>query len=93
MNFRQFAMIFDNLLSMKCQKIPGIWVPVWALLSLLWHFTMFSIHPTTVVWDVGHQAYGHKILTGRRDQFHTNRQFKGLCGFPSPKKVNMMHLE
>jgi 1-deoxy-D-xylulose-5-phosphate synthase len=35
-----------------------------------------------VVWDVGHQAYGHKILTGRRDQFHTNRQYGGLSGFP-----------
>lgn len=35
-----------------------------------------------VVWDVGHQAYGHKILTGRRDQFHTNRQYDGLSGFP-----------
>ncbi|QZE13808.1 1-deoxy-D-xylulose-5-phosphate synthase [Halosquirtibacter laminarini] len=36
-----------------------------------------------LIWDVGHQAYGHKILTGRRDEFHTNRKFKGLCGFPS----------
>jgi len=35
-----------------------------------------------LVWDVGHQAYGHKILTGRRDQFHTNRQYGGLSGFP-----------
>ena len=35
-----------------------------------------------VVWDVGHQAYGHKILTGRRDQFHTNRVYGGLSGFP-----------
>lgn len=35
-----------------------------------------------LVWDVGHQAYGHKILTGRRDQFHTNRKYKGLSGFP-----------
>ena len=39
-----------------------------------------------IVWDVGHQAYAHKILTGRRDRFHTNRQFKGLCGFPTPKE-------
>ncbi len=37
-----------------------------------------------LVWDVGHQAYGHKILTGRRDRFHTNRQFKGLAPFPTP---------
>ena len=35
-----------------------------------------------LVWDVGHQAYGHKILTGRRDNFSTNRKYKGLSGFP-----------
>lgn len=35
-----------------------------------------------LVWDVGHQAYGHKILTGRRSVFHTNRKYKGLSGFP-----------
>jgi len=35
-----------------------------------------------LVWDVGHQAYGHKILTGRRDVFHTNRTYKGVSGFP-----------
>lgn len=35
-----------------------------------------------LVWDVGHQAYGHKILTGRRDAFHTNRKYGGLSGFP-----------
>ncbi|MBD8387360.1 1-deoxy-D-xylulose-5-phosphate synthase [Dysgonomonas sp. BGC7] len=37
-----------------------------------------------IVWDVGHQAYSHKILTGRKDKFHTNRQFGGLAGFPNP---------
>ncbi len=35
-----------------------------------------------LVWDVGHQAYAHKILTGRKDLFHTNRRFKGISGFP-----------
>jgi len=35
-----------------------------------------------LVWDVGHQAYGHKILTGRRDNFHTNRTYNGISGFP-----------
>lgn len=35
-----------------------------------------------LIWDVGHQAYGHKLLTGRRDQFHTNRVYGGLSGFP-----------
>ena len=37
-----------------------------------------------IVWDVGHQAYGHKLLTGRRDKFHTNRTLGGLSGFPNP---------
>ncbi len=35
-----------------------------------------------VIWDVGHQAYGHKVITGRRDRFHTNRTQDGICGFP-----------
>ena len=39
-----------------------------------------------IVWDVGHQAYGHKILTGRRDTFHTNRKLNGIRPFPSPKE-------
>ncbi|HOZ30919.1 MAG TPA: 1-deoxy-D-xylulose-5-phosphate synthase [Bacteroidales bacterium] len=37
-----------------------------------------------IIWDVGHQAYAHKILTGRRDRFHTNRKYKGISGFPNP---------
>ncbi|MEX2513978.1 MAG: 1-deoxy-D-xylulose-5-phosphate synthase [Cyclobacteriaceae bacterium] len=39
-----------------------------------------------LIWDVGHQAYGHKILTGRREAFHTNRLYKGLSGFPKRKE-------
>lgn len=39
-----------------------------------------------IVWDVGHQAYGHKILTGRREAFSTNRKFKGIRPFPSPEE-------
>ncbi len=39
-----------------------------------------------IVWDVGHQAYGHKILTGRRDRFDTNRTLGGISGFPSPEE-------
>jgi len=39
-----------------------------------------------IVWDVGHQAYGHKILTGRRDAFHTNRKLNGIRPFPSPNE-------
>lgn len=47
---------------------------------------VFNTPYDRIVWDVGHQAYGHKILTGRRDQFHTNRLLNGLCGFPTPKE-------
>ena len=54
-------------------------------LTVALHY-VFNTPYDRIVWDVGHQAYGHKILTGRRDSFHTNRQFKGLCGFPSPKE-------
>lgn len=39
-----------------------------------------------LIWDVGHQAYGHKILTGRKELFHTNRQYKGISGFPKPSE-------
>jgi 1-deoxy-D-xylulose-5-phosphate synthase len=54
-------------------------------LTVALHY-VFNTPYDRIVWDVGHQAYGHKILTGRRDQFHTNRQFKGLCGFPTPNE-------
>ncbi len=54
-------------------------------LTVALHY-VFNAPYDRLVWDVGHQAYGHKILTGRRDQFHTNRLFKGICGFPSPKE-------
>jgi hypothetical protein len=47
-------------------------------LTVALHY-VFNTPYDRIVWDVGHQAYGHKILTGRRDQFHTNRQFGGLC--------------
>lgn len=47
---------------------------------------VFDTPTDNVVWDVGHQAYAHKILTGRREQFHTNRQFKGLAPFPTPQE-------
>ncbi|MEP6735168.1 MAG: 1-deoxy-D-xylulose-5-phosphate synthase [Chryseolinea sp.] len=43
---------------------------------------VFNTPYDQIVWDVGHQAYGHKILTGRRDKFYTNRVYNGLSGFP-----------
>jgi len=50
-------------------------------LTVALHY-IFNTPYDQLVWDVGHQAYGHKILTGRRDSFKTNRKYKGLSGFP-----------
>lgn len=50
-------------------------------LTIALHY-VFNTPDDLLVWDVGHQAYGHKILTGRRENFHTNRQMGGLSGFP-----------
>jgi 1-deoxy-D-xylulose-5-phosphate synthase len=47
---------------------------------------VFNTPYDQLVWDVGHQAYGHKIITGRRDVFHTNRIYKGISGFPNRKE-------
>ena len=52
-------------------------------LTVALHY-VFDTPQDKLVWDVGHQAYAHKILTGRRDRFHTNRQFKGLSPFTNP---------
>ncbi|MDG5490807.1 1-deoxy-D-xylulose-5-phosphate synthase [Psychroserpens sp. SPM9] len=50
-------------------------------LTLALHY-VFNTPKDQLIWDVGHQAYGHKILTGRKDNFHTNRQQDGISGFP-----------
>ena len=54
-------------------------------LSVALHY-VFNTPSDQIIWDVGHQAYGHKILTGRRDEFHTNRVYKGISGFPKRKE-------
>jgi len=51
-------------------------------LTVALHY-VFNTPYDRIVWDVGHQAYGHKILTGRKNQFHTNRKYKGISGFPN----------
>lgn len=51
-------------------------------LTIALHY-IFNTPDDQLVWDVGHQAYGHKILTGRKDNFDTNRQFGGISGFPN----------
>jgi 1-deoxy-D-xylulose-5-phosphate synthase len=50
-------------------------------LTVALHY-VFNTPDDQLIWDVGHQAYGHKIITGRRDDFHTNRMYKGISGFP-----------
>ena len=54
-------------------------------LTVALHY-VFNTPDDRIVWDVGHQAYGHKILTGRREQFKTNRKLKGIKPFPSPEE-------
>lgn len=54
-------------------------------LTVALHY-VFNTPYDRIVWDVGHQAYGHKILTGRREAFSTNRKFKGIRPFPSPEE-------
>ena len=54
-------------------------------LTIALHY-VFNTPEDRIVWDVGHQAYGHKILTGRREQFKTNRKLHGLKPFPSPEE-------
>ena len=50
-------------------------------LTVALHY-VFNTPYDKIIWDVGHQAYGHKILTGRRERFSTNRKYKGISGFP-----------
>ena len=54
-------------------------------LTVAMHYVFNAPHDK-IIWDVGHQAYGHKILTGRRKVFHTNRKYKGISGFPKPSE-------
>jgi len=54
-------------------------------LTVALHY-VFDTPQDRIVWDVGHQAYGHKILTGRRERFCTNRKLHGIMPFPSPKE-------
>jgi 1-deoxy-D-xylulose-5-phosphate synthase len=54
-------------------------------LTVALHY-VFNTPDDEIVWDTGHQAYPHKILTGRRDKFSTIRQYKGLSGYPTPEE-------
>jgi len=58
-------------------------------LTIALHY-VFDTPIDKIIWDVSHQAYAHKILTGRRDRFHTIRQYEGLSGFVSVVKASTM---
>lgn len=61
-------------------------------LTIALHYA-FDTPQDRIVWDVGHQAYAHKILTGRRAQFRTNRQYGGLSGFPKRSESSCDHFD
>lgn len=69
----------------KVSKTPGHFASSLGVveLTVALHY-VFDTPNDRIVWDVGHQAYGHKILTGRRAQFHTNRKLHGIRPFPTP---------
>ena len=69
----------------RCHGPAGIWPPIWALVELTVAIhRVFDTPQDRLVFDVGHQCYVHKALTGRRELFSTLRQFGGLSGFPKP---------
>ncbi len=61
-------------------------------LTIALHYT-FDTPQDKIVWDVGHQAYAHKLLTGRRDRFHTLRQYGGISGFPKREESSCDHFD
>ncbi|RKY31463.1 MAG: 1-deoxy-D-xylulose-5-phosphate synthase, partial [Candidatus Omnitrophota bacterium] len=54
-------------------------------LTVCLHY-VFDIPPDKIIWDVGHQCYTHKILTGRYEKFKSLRKYKGISGFPEPEE-------
>ena len=70
-----------------CSKNPGHFGSSMGAveITVALHY-VFDTPYDRIVWDVGHQAYSHKILTGRRDKFDTNRKLNGISGFPNPKE-------
>lgn len=74
-----------DFLIEKCAVNPGHFASSMGAIEITvaLHY-VFDTPYDRIVWDVGHQAYGHKILTGRRDRFDTNRTLGGLSGFPNP---------
>lgn len=88
LRIEQLPQVCDELrqdIIEKVSKNPGHFASSLGVveLTVALHY-VFDTPNDRIVWDVGHQAYGHKILTGRRAQFHTNRKLHGICPFPTP---------
>lgn len=84
--YKDLTVICDNLRNKIIEEVslnPGHFGSSLGVveLTVALHY-VFNTPKDKIVWDVGHQAYGHKILTERKDLFHTNRQYKGISGFP-----------
>lgn len=84
---KELAAEIRQLLICSVSKTGGHLAPSLGVVELtLAIHKIFNSPVDKIVWDVGHQAYVHKILTGRRDEFHTLRQFGGISGFPKPSE-------
>jgi 1-deoxy-D-xylulose-5-phosphate synthase len=79
----EFCQQLRNYIIEHCSKWGGHFAASLGVveLTVALHYVFNTPHDL-LVWDVGHQAYGHKLITGRRAQFHTNRIYKGISGFP-----------
>ncbi|MFC2109572.1 1-deoxy-D-xylulose-5-phosphate synthase [Bacteroidota bacterium] len=76
------AELRDYIISILATKAGHLGASLGVVeLTIALHY-VFNTPKDALIWDVGHQAYAHKILTGRRKEFYTNRQFKGISGFP-----------
>ena len=86
-DLRQYCDELRQYIIEQCSSNPGhLASSLGAVeLAVALHY-VFNTPYDRIVWDVGHQAYGHKILTGRREAFSTNRKFKGVRPFPSPEE-------
>ncbi|WP_139957087.1 1-deoxy-D-xylulose-5-phosphate synthase [Flavicella sediminum] len=80
------AELRDFIISILATKAGHLGASLGVIeLTIALHY-VFNTPEDSLIWDVGHQAYAHKILTGRRKAFHTNRQFRGISGFPKMKE-------
>lgn len=90
LNISQLPQVCDELRKFIIEELshnPGHFASSLGAIELTvaLHY-VFNTPYDRIVWDVGHQAYSHKILTGRKNLFSTNRKFKGISGFPNPKE-------